>query len=324
MEDKPKISIVIPSAPARDFSEIVSNLEKIKPADTVMQIIIVKGTWPPTQRNVAIKKADGKYIFLFDDDVIIPKGSIEKAMEILDKDQHADIVGGPNLTPKSNGFLQHCFGLAHASYFTGAFTSARYWPAKTLNKCPEKTCAEHLISCNLAFRSEVLKNNHFATDIFPNEENELLNRLQKKGFKLRYNTDFFVYHHRRKTLPKYIKQIFAWGKGRAIHTTAHPKNFNPAFFAPLLFLIYLIGLPFIKITPYLAPIILYALLDTIFAFQAAIRGKNPAYFPILFFIFPITHISYALGMVLGFFTFWRTMKPHAQKKDMNIIEINLH
>ncbi len=314
-----RISVVIPSAPERDFSGILENLKQIRPIGMALQIFVVKGKWPPAQRNAGITKADGKYIFLFDDDVIVPEKTFEKIIAEFEKCPSADVIGGPNLTPPQNTFLQHCFGLAHASWFTGAFASARYYPAEKLVRAR----AEHLISCNLAFRSKVLKENPFDLKIFPNEENELLNRVQKKGYGLKYDPDFLVYHHRRKDLSSYIRQVFAWGRGRALHLILRPRNFNFAFFVPLCFLFYLLSLIFIRDIFYLYPLFLYLIMDLLFSFQAAARGKNPLCFFIMLPLLPLTHIVYALGSLWGLLTFWQKNRSAPSKHDLQIIEIEL-
>jgi succinoglycan biosynthesis protein ExoA len=314
-----RISIIIPSAPDRDFSDILDNLRNVKPHNISLQILIVKGKWPPLQRNLAAEKADGKYVFLFDDDIIIPKGTLEKVIRDFEENPSVDVIGGPNLTPPKNTFLQRCFGLAHASYFTGAFASVRYHPAKKL----KTTRAENLISCNLAFRSKVLKENPFDLGIFPNEENELLNRIQKKGHKLEYDPDFFIYHHRRKNLSSYVKQIFAWGKGRALHTIKRPQNFSIAFFVPLLFVIYLLTLIFLRNVFYLAPFFLYLLLDAGFSIQAAAREKNAAYFFAMLPILPLTHIIYAIGSFWGLLNFRSKPRAIPPIGELQIIETEL-
>lgn len=297
-----------------------------------MQIIVVKGTFPPLQRNIAIEKATGQYIFLFDDDVLVPPGAMEKVLEDFAKNQDVDVIGGPNLTPPNNGFLQHCFGLAHSSYFTGASTATRYFPARNLKNISES----NLISCNLAFRTNTLKENPFDPVVFPNEENELLGRLQRLNHKLSYNPDFFVYHHRRKTLSGYVKQIFNWGAGRTVHSLTRPAHFNPVFLVPLAFLLYLVSLAFFRPLWYMMPLILYIVLDIGFSFFAALRAHQNSdsahrptgaksctlsFFPVMLLLFPLTHIIYALGLVWGLVRHFGRARVVPAKESFQTIEI---
>lgn len=320
MPEKTKISVIIPSAPDRSFEPILHNLEKIKPAHVVFEVFVIKGTWPPVQRNMGIRAASGEYIFLFDDDVIIPRGSIERALETFEHNQDVRVVGGPNLTPPENDYIQHCFGLAHASPFIGLETSVRYRKTKGVNKVSEK----HLISCNLAFRSKVLKENPFDPQIFPNEENELIGRISGKGNLLAYNPEFFVYHHRRKNLAAFMKQIYNWGKGRALHSMEKPQHFDALFFVPLLFLFYLISLIWIQYPWYFLPLAAYILLDFAFAVEAVFSFKKWSSLAVMFWLFPLTHITYALGLLTGLIGFWSEKEKNIpEEKEFLLIKIDM-
>lgn len=298
------ITIIIPSAPYRDAEEILVNLKKIAPKNKHIEVLIIKGTWPPLQRNVGIKQAQGKYIFFFDDDIIIPEGCIQQALQTFEENSHIAVVGGPNLTPPGNTFLQHCFGEAHASLFTGLHTSVRYRKVQNLQNVNEN----HLITCNLAFKADILKANPFGTEIYANEENELLGRIVRKGHKLAYNPEFFVYHHRRPTIGKYLKQIVAWGAGRTMHTLKTPAHLDMTFFVPLAFLFYLVSLIIFRPIWYFAPLLLYTFLSIFFAIQISICNKNLLYLIAMPWIFLATHLSYAVGLLLGFFQNFQTRK----------------
>jgi GT2 family glycosyltransferase len=320
MSEHVKISVVIPSAPERSFESVLQNLEKVRPKNAVFEVFIIKGTWPPVQRNMGIKAATGEYIFLFDDDVVIPRGSIEKALETFGHNPDVQVVGGPNLTPPENDYIQHCFGFAHASPFVGLQTSARYRPARSIRRATEK----HLISCNLAFRSKALKENPFDTKIFPNEENELLGRMSGKGLLLAYNPDFFVYHHRRKKLTQYIRQIFNWGRGRTIHSIKRPDNFDPLFFIPLLFVIYLLSLLWIQNVWYLLPLAAYVILDLAFVIENGILFKKWSSVAVMFWLFPLTHITYGTGLLAGLLSFWgHEEKKVPEEKEFLLIKVDI-
>ena len=319
MEKPAKISIVIPSAPDREFTPILENLKKIQPHGIAMEIFIIKGTWPPLQRNLAIKQASGEYIFLFDDDVIVPDGGIQQVLKTFAQNPAIQVIGGPNITPPGNSFIQHCFGFAHASYFIGLETAVRYYPAKK----PPRVDENHLISCNLAFRSTVLKHHLFDPEIFPNEENELLGRILKSGNLLSYNPDFIVHHHRRKNIRAYIGQIFNWGKGRTIHSFKRIKHFKPLFFVPAFFLFYLISLIWFHPRWYCLPLIIYGLVDVLFSFNVAIEGKKWRYFGVMVWLFPLTHITYALGLLFGFTQLGTQQQKLPEEKSFQLIKIEV-
>lgn len=313
-----KISIIIPSAPQRSTSGILNNLMSIKPAGCAFEIFIIKGTWPPLQRNLGIQKAGGKYIFFFDDDVVIPKGSMEKALETFKKNPRVQVVGGPNLTPKNSSFMRQCFGQMHGSFFAGFRTITRYRVSKNLKKVDEN----NLTTCNLAFRADILKENLFQTDFYANEENELLGRILRKGNILGYNRGFFVYHQRRKNIWQYMKQIFRWGEGRTQHFLKKPAHFKPVFFVPLLFLFYLCGIPWLYSLPYFMPLLLYILLAIVFTIHIVWTEKSVAYLIVLPWLFFLTHMTYAIGTLSGFVTVF-IKKKLPDKKDFHVIKIDI-
>lgn len=290
-----KISIVIASAPDRSTEEILASLKQIQPHNVEFEILIIKGTHLSAQRNMGIEKATGEYIFLFDDDVIIPAGVIEKVLELFKQTPNFHVIGGPNLTPVSDTFLQHCFGYAHSCYFTGLKTAIRYYPANV-----KKTDENILTGCNLAFRSQTLKQNLFDINLDCNDETELLNRLIQQNKKLFYSKDFFVYHHRRKNIAAYAKQIFRWGIGRTAHMLKHPSHLNPVFFVPLTFVFYLVSLIFFHPLWYLTPFLLYLILDVIFSIQVIVTSKRISSIFMMPWLFLLTHISYGLGLLWGF------------------------
>ncbi len=318
MPENIKISVIIPSAPDRSFETVLQNLEKVKPPHVCLEVFIIKGTWPPLQRNMGIKAATGKYIFFFDDDIIIPEGSIEKALETFEKNPEVQVVGGPNITPLENSFMQQCIGHAHASFFTGLQTSVRYYPSKNLKKINEN----HLTTCNLAFRSKILKENLFNPELYANEENELLGRIVRKGNLLAYNPDFFIYHHRRKNLFAYVRQIFKWGEGRTLHSLKQPAHFKISFFIPLLFLGYCISLIWFHPSWYFTPLSLYIILALLFSEYTCWIKKKYSYHAVLPWLFFITHISYALGSLWGFFTIFKELNL-PEEKDFLLIKIDV-
>ncbi len=315
-----KISIIIPSSPARSTTAVLANLHQIKPPNLDFEIFIIKGTWPPAQRNLGIKKATGEYIFFFDDDIIIPAGAIESAIKKFESNPKIDVVGGPNLTPPQNSFLQKIFGYAHSSAFVGLGTAIRYKKSPS----PKKVDENHLITCNLGFRSEIIKTNLFNPGLYANEENELLGRLTRKGHKLAYESDFFIYHHRRKSLQDYLKQIFAWGEGRMIHTLLQPSHLKITFFVPLFFLIYLLSLIVPHQSWYNLPIIIYFLLNIIFSLETAIKHRNPAAFFLMPPIFLLTHIAYAMGLFHGIKKNFSSSVPKPDPATFQIIKIDIN
>jgi succinoglycan biosynthesis protein ExoA len=100
-----------------------------------------------------------------------------------------------------------------------------------------------LILCHLlARRAPVLELAGFDESLYPNEENALMDELQKRGGKLIYDPDVVVYRRPRPTLKSFCKMLMAYGRGRAEQFRLHPSlgsapNFVPPVFVVCLFLI---------------------------------------------------------------------------------------
>jgi hypothetical protein len=104
-----------------------------------------------------------------------------------------------------------------------------------------ETSEKELILCNLLARRDALLNlGGFNEALYPNEENALMDELQKRAGKLIYDPDFFVYRRPRSTLKAFAKMLMTYGRGRAEQFRLHPTLGSVLNFVPPLFLVYLL------------------------------------------------------------------------------------
>ncbi len=318
---QPLITIIVPCGPGYPYDVVLDSIKKVDYPLEKIELIIVEGKQPAKQRNEAVKVAKGEIIFFFDDDVILKKNIIKKMLKHYDN-KTVMLVGGPNLTPPSDTFIQKCFGYVMSSYFGSARMSNRYKFSGKVRKATEKD----LMSCNLNGRAKILKKNFFNETLWPNEENELFNSPIKKGYKLIYDPNAIVYHSRRPTIKKFIKQNFGYGRGRSEQTFLQPSSFELLFMLPTLFSSYLLGIFVLFILTqvnlfnilYLLilsiPLFIYILIDIMTSFLISLRNRSVSTFLVLPFIFPLVHIPYGIGMVYGFLQKLTSSK----KYDLNI------
>ncbi len=77
----------------------------------------------------------------------------------------------------------------------------------------------------MAIRKDIFaKLNGFNANLYPNEENELMNRIQKRNKDIYYHPGIPIYRSQRKNISKLIKQIFTYGRGRGEQTIIHISN----------------------------------------------------------------------------------------------------
>lgn len=288
-----KFSFIIPAKPN---SNILA-LNYLGNLNTVFdyEVIVSEGTSPSRQRNCAALKASGDILYFIDDDSRI----CESCIDILAAhfiSTSATVVGGPSLTPTENSPLQHLFATALSSFLGSGAVRNRY---KSSGKARQTTERE-LILCNMAIRRNIFLNNGgFDERLYPNEENEFLDRIHLQGLQLLHDPSLVVYRSQRSTITAFVKQIFNYGRGRGQQTQITYK-ISVTSFVPMLFVIYLILLLFLIPANIITiiPIILYALLCLLFSLIETINTKSRLT-TLLFFLYPVMHISNGLGLFYG-------------------------
>ncbi len=292
-----RFSVIIPVRKNGKIEHVIKSLQKSTYPQDKIEIIVTYGDQPSAQRNKAVTHATGEMLYFFDDDSEITPDLFNIISKHL-SDSNIAGAGGPNLTPPDNTFIQHCFGMALASKFANGKVSARYHKTGLVRESNET----ELILCNLCIKREVyLKIGGLNESIYPNEENEFMNRLKKNGYKLIYDPEAFIFRSRRKNFTQLIKQHLNYGRGRIEQTLVegiHPHTIQ--FFIPLGFLFYLLTLPFLCNLSYYLPLIIYLFLSFISAAGWAVETKKPVVFFIMPIIYLVMHISYASGIIWGF------------------------
>jgi hypothetical protein len=168
---------------------------------------------------------------------------------------------------------------------------------------------KELILCNLAARrAELLELGGFNELLYPNEENALMDELQKRGGQLIYDPGFIVHRRPRRSLKSFCKMLLTYGRGRAEQFRVNPTPGSILNFVPPLFCVYLVALagtlPFFGAIM-LAPLALYALaviLQTLALLPLGGLGKSLATLPFIV----LTHVLYGLGFWRGLFTRLKT------------------
>lgn len=83
------------------------------------------------------------------------------------------------------------------SYFGAASMSTRYEKKNVSGEITE----QNLIFNNMFVKNEIFKKGLLLNEVlFPNEENEFLNRVAKSNYKLVYTPEVYVYHPRKEAL----------------------------------------------------------------------------------------------------------------------------
>jgi GT2 family glycosyltransferase len=290
---KPTWSIIIPVKPGG----VVRALESLRnieyPRDHI-EVIVAEGSRPSSQRNQAVACATGEYLYFLDDDSIVKPDILATAVRHY-SDSKLAAAGGPSLTPSSDTSLQQAFGASLSSLIGGGSVRNRYRVAGTARI----TAENELILCNLSFRREMfVACGGLDERLYPNEENELMDRILKKGWTLMHDPALAVTRSQRSRYRDYIRQLYTYGRGRGEQTVIS-RRINFASLVPSLFIIYLLLLPLIHNAVYTLPLLCYAGLVVVTALWEAIHRKMPVLIPLLLLTIPTLHVAYGSGMFHG-------------------------
>jgi succinoglycan biosynthesis protein ExoA len=304
----PSITIIIAARPGQaDVPAVAAARQQDYPGE-LLEIFVARGQQPSVQRNTALRAARGELIYFLDDDSIAPVGNLRRAAEHFTEAQ-VQMVGGPNLCPPAEPPLEQVFALVLGSWIAFGPSRARYKSVGVLRESGEK----ELILCNLiARRKMLLELGGFNEALYPNEENALMDDIQKRGGRLLYDPDFFVHRPPRSTLKAFVRMLVTYGRGRAEQFRLNPTFGSALNFVPPLFCVYLLVLIILECLPLgnsfaplkifaAAPVAIYCvaiILQTLALVPAGGIVRSLLAMPLLM----ASHIFYGLGFWSGLFT----------------------
>lgn len=304
--DLPSVTIVIAARPDQAEIKAVIAGKQLDYPHEKLEIIVARGRQPSVQRNAAIRAARNDLIYFLDDDSVPPADNLRRALNAF-ADPQVKMLGGPNLCPPEAPFIEHVFALVQSSKLAFFSSAARYASLGDRRESSEK----ELILCNLLSRKkDLLELGGFNEALYPNEENALMDELQKRGGKLIYDPQFIVYRRPRSTLTSFCRMLLNYGRGRAEQVRLHPTLRSAPNFAPPLFVIYLLVAPFLGMLG-AWPLIVYLVAVLLQSVALMPRGgiiKSICAIPLIILV----HVLYGVGFWRGLFTTLKTGKGPGQ------------
>lgn len=348
----PKISVIVPVRPDGEMARAIGALKKVDYPPEHIEAFASYGFSPSGQRNQAAEKARGEILYFLDDDAEIEKKTFRRVVEafsgkttpvripqargfsllpswlsnlIIERFFSAIIykgeigaVGGPNVWWRDEPFWASSAGIVLESFFAHSLMAARYRPIGPIHRATEK----ELILCNLAVKRDVFKKvGGFNEALYPNEENELLNRIEKAGYQLIYHPAALVSRPRREGLGEILSAFFRYGRGRMEQMRVEGIWQSLPLLAPLALFIYLIGLFFYH--PWFAflPLISYFGMGFGSALGFATRRRKPYLANFLPLLFLIAHLSYAVGLLCGLMTDLERTKRRGRRDKIRVVKV---
>ena len=317
-EHLPSVTIIIAARPEQAEIKAVHAARQLDYPPGLLEILVARGKQPSVQRNAAIRAARGEWLYFLDDDSVPPPQNLRRAATHF-SNPSVKMIGGPNLCPPDAPPLEKVFAVVLASWLAFGPSRARYAAVGSVRATSEK----ELILCNLlARRADTLELGGFNEALYPNEENALMDELQKRGGQLIYDPQILVYRHPRPSLPAFAKMLRTYGRGRAEQFRVTPTFGSAPNFVPPLFCLYLLTLVVFQLTALgrplgllkiisVVPLACYAvvvLLQTLVSIPAHGLARSLLAMPLLV----ASHIFYGAGFWHGLFTKLRSGPQRAR------------
>ncbi|MBU1043316.1 MAG: glycosyltransferase [Candidatus Omnitrophica bacterium] len=279
------------------------------PFEGKIRIIPTGNMGPALKRDLALEHSKADIFAFLDDDAYPEPNWLNKAVKHF-KQQEIAAVGGPSVTPLESSFAGMASGYAFASVTVSGPYTYRYVPGSKIMEVDDYP------SCNFLVRREIFaKLGGFDSSFYPGEDTKLCLEITKKlNKKIIYDPDVLVYHHRRDSLNRHIKQIENYATHRGNFAKRFPETSRKiAYFVPSLFVGLLIigaGLALISLvmkSVYLACITFYSAIIAANAVWVLGTDKQISFFkklalviPVIIFII-VTHITYGIFFIKGLF-----------------------
>jgi hypothetical protein len=293
----PRYTVIIPVARFNPAEPVLASLREHVPFSGPAQIIVAEGRHPARQRNAALRCAEGEIVVFLDNDCRV--GSrFWIALDAAFDRAGVEIVGGPALLDGPGGAGEEIFHALLAHPLVTGPVAARYAARGSFRE----TDQTELILCNLAARHALFDRvGSLSTELYPNEENEWLDRAQAAGVAIHYDPALQVFRPQRATGWQVLTMLVRYGIGRTWQLRISGWRLTPHQALPLL-----VAAPFL-LAAYFGKIgwFLLALLWLIGAVAvAATCSQKLGWFKRVAagLVAPLVPISYALGQVLGFLT----------------------
>lgn len=244
----------------------------------------------PVSLNMGIQNSRGKYIIRFDAHTVFPADYVEKCVYYLENTD-ADNVGG-SVETRAEGFIGNAiakmlssrFGVGGSSFRIG--TNIGYVDTVPFG----------------AFRREVFETvGLFDEELLRSEDNDINARIREHGGKVYLASDIISTYYCRDSISGVLIQAIQNGNALFRTIRRNPNAMSLRHYVPFLFLVSLIILPMISIVQpgtrwlLLSELVLYGSFDLVFS----MKRENRRYALILIWLYPIYHICYGLGSLLG-------------------------
>jgi cellulose synthase/poly-beta-1,6-N-acetylglucosamine synthase-like glycosyltransferase len=280
----------------RDYEIIILPDSSMKLPYNGVRIIPTGVKGPSEKRNLGIKEAKGEIVAFLDDDTFPPQGWLKKVAKNFE-DEDIAAVGGPAVTPESDGLLEKASGDIYSSLLGGGVYRYRYLPQK-------RRLVDDFPSCNFIVRKSILKEiGGFKTRFWPGEDTAICLGITKDlGKKIVYDPEVLIYHHRRRLFIPHLKQVCNYALHRGYFAKRFPQtSLRISYFLPTFFVL---GLLFGWFLGFIRPLFykIYFITILTYLFMALLTGLKNKLPLSVFSGLILTHLCYGIWFLKGLFS----------------------
>ena len=223
----PRYTVIVPMARYRADEPVLLSL---RAAPGSLEIFVVEGCHPARQRNAALEHARGEIVVFLDNDCQLPAHywtELDRAFA----QPEVEVVGGPALLRPEAGTREKLFHALLTHPLVVGPVAARYAPRGAFRK---STQAE-LILCNMAARRSLFARiGLLSHKLYPNEENEWLDRAQAAQTGIYYDPQLYIMRPQRTTWSQFLRMLFRYGSGRTRQFWVSGWRATPYLLTPLI------------------------------------------------------------------------------------------
>ncbi len=266
----------------------------------------------PAGMNLGIRKSKSDIIIIFGAHAYADKDFIKENVLALENDE-VGCAGGV-ITTINDSIKGEAIAEAMSCPFGVGNALFRY---------AEKEAFVDTVGFGAYDRKFIIDIGLFDEELVRNQDDELNFRVQKSGKKILLNPKIKSTYYSRGDFKKLWRQYYQYGFWKVRVIQKHKKPASIRHLIPLMFVLFLLlgGIAsffsnFIRIG-YLLTILLYLILDGSFSFKIS-KKRSFKHFPYLFITFPILHISYGIGFILGLINFYILKSKRIEEKNKEI------
>lgn len=187
-------------------------IEKYAPELPSLQYFQKSNEGRSIARNYGIERSRGQWLIFFDSDCVIPADYFATLTAAL-KDAPLDCFGGPDAADESFTDVQKAINFAMTSFITtGGIRGGKI----SLEKFTPR-------SFNMGYTREVYDRVGGFREMF-SEDIDMSMRIRQAGFRIGLVREAAVYHKRRVSFRKFLRQVYVFGMSRITLKLLYPGS----------------------------------------------------------------------------------------------------